>query len=148
MMAGIGPANTRPELTLRRALHAAGWRYRLHDRALPGRPDLVFPGRKAVVFVNGCFWHGHACHLFKWPQTREEFWRAKIGANVARDRRVRVQLREAGWRVAEVWECTLKGKERLPLEDVVAACSAFLRGEETSFSLGSAQQIEIARDDT
>ena len=84
MMAGIGPANTKPEMMLRRGLHAMGWRYRLHDPKLPGRPDMVFPGRKAVILVNGCFWHGHDCHLFKWPKSREQFWRHKISGNCAR----------------------------------------------------------------
>jgi DNA mismatch endonuclease, patch repair protein len=141
MMAGIGPANTKPELLLRRALHALGWRYRLHDRHLRGKPDLVFPGRRAVIFVNGCFWHGHACHLFRWPSTRPEFWEAKIGGNIARDSRVRASLGEAGWRVADVWECTLKGRERLPLEEVVRQCVDFLEGDAGYLSVGSANTV-------
>lgn len=136
MMAGIGPANTKPELTLRRGLHRLGYRYRLHDTRLPGKPDLVFPRRHAVIFVNGCFWHGHDCHLFKWPATRPDFWRTKIVGNIQRDIRVRDIIAAMGWRIADVWECTLKGRERLPLEDVLAACASFLDGDEPYLSVG------------
>jgi DNA mismatch endonuclease (patch repair protein) len=131
MMAGIGPANTKPEMLLRRGLHALGWRYRLHDRRLPGRPDLVFPGRRAVIFVNGCFWHGHDCHLFRWPQSRAEFWLEKISGNIRRDRRTREELLAGGWRIAEVWECTLKGHE-------------FLSGDATRVSVGADQTVTIS----
>lgn len=108
MMAGIRGRDTRPELLLRRALHARGLRYRLHDQRLPGRPDMVFPKWKAVVFVHGCFWHGHGCRLFKWPATRAEWWREKIEANIARDARDVAALEAAGWRVLTVWECGLR----------------------------------------
>jgi len=141
MMAGIGPANTKPEMIIRRGLHGLGWRYRLHARDLPGRPDLVFPSRKAVILVQGCFWHGHACHLFRWPGTREEFWRTKISGNIARDRRVREQLLALGWRVLEVWECTLKGKERRPVDTVLAQCVAFLRSDVPFASIGEDRTV-------
>ncbi len=141
MMSGIRSTNSRPEMLLRRGLHAIGWRYRLHGRTLPGRPDLVFAGRRAVLFVHGCFWHGHDCHLFRWPKTRAEFWRAKIAGNIERDLRVRAQLVDAGWRVAEVWECQLKGRERPPAEQVFAECDAFLRGEERRVSVGRDQRV-------
>ena len=109
MMAGIGGRDTKPELVLRRALHARGFRYRLHDRKLPGTPDLVFRRFGAVCFVHGCFWHRHAgCPYATDPATRPEFWQAKFEANVERDRRVRENLIEAGWRVAIVWECALR----------------------------------------
>lgn len=140
-MAGIGSANTKPELLLRRGLHALGYRYRLHDRRLPGRPDLVFSRRQAVIFANGCFWHGHACHLFKWPSTRPEFWRTKICGNISRDVRVREQLAAIGWRIADVWECTLKGKERLPLDEVLSTCAEFLDGTEPYVSVGTPSTI-------
>jgi DNA mismatch endonuclease (patch repair protein) len=146
MMAGIGPANTQPEMLLRKGLHALGWRYRLHEKRLPGKPDLVFPGRQAVIFVNGCFWHGHSCHLFKWPKSRPEFWRDKIGGNIRRDKRVRQQLVDDGWRVADVWECTLKGRERRPLQDVLRECSAFLSGSTTTASVGPAQTVTISEE--
>lgn len=125
-MAGIGPANTKPEMMVRRALYARGYRYRLHARNLPGKPDLVFPGRKAVIFVQGCFWHGHDCHLFRLPGTRTEFWRDKIAGNVERDSRVREQLAASGWRVLDIWECALKGRSRIAFEDVMMKCIQWL----------------------
>lgn len=128
MMAGIGSRNTRPEMTVRRGLHARGLRYRLHARDLPGKPDLVFPRRRAVIFVQGCFWHGHNCALFRWPATRTGFWKAKIEGNVARDQRVREQLLLAGWRILDVWECSLKGRARLGPEEVIERCCRFLNG--------------------
>jgi len=140
-MAGIRSTNTRPEMMLRKGLHALGWRYRLHGCGIPGRPDLVFPGRRALIFANGCFWHGHDCHLFRWPKSREEFWRDKIGSNIARDQRVREQLLDAGWRVAEVWECTLRGRERWPPEQVLADCDAFLRGDAQTCSIGLDRRV-------
>ena len=109
-MAAIKGSHTKPELAVRKALHALGLRYRLHARELPGKPDLVFPRYNAVVFVNGCFWHQHDCHLFKWPGTREHFWREKIGRNVANDQRAIEELERKGWRIATIWECALKGK--------------------------------------
>lgn len=108
MMRGIQSKDTQPELRLRRALHALGFRYRLHAKELPGRPDMVFPKYRAVVFVHGCFWHGHECPVFRWPKTRPEFWRAKIEANRARDDRKIQALQALGWRVAVVWECDLR----------------------------------------
>jgi DNA mismatch endonuclease (patch repair protein) len=118
MMSGIRGKNTRPEIRIRKSLHAAGYRYRLHGQ-LPGKPDLVFPGRKAVLFVNGCFWHGHGCHLFRLPATRSEFWQAKIASNISRDARAIDLLHEGGWRVGTVWECALRGRERLFFDDVM-----------------------------
>ena len=143
MMAGIGPTNTKPEMMIRRGLHALGWRYRLHVSDLPGKPDLVFPRRKAVIFVHGCFWHGHDCALFRWPSTREEFWRAKISGNVARDHRVRQQLLKARWRVLDVWECTLRGRKRMPAEEVLAQCAAFLAGEAPHASVGDDRTVTV-----
>lgn len=129
MMSGIRGKDTKPELLVRRALHAAGFRYRLHERTLPGKPDMVFPKYSAVVFIHGCFWHGHDCHLFRMPSTRTEFWQAKISGNVARDVRATALLRETGWRVGTVWECALKGREKLPVDDIVATLAVWLRGE-------------------
>jgi len=110
MMSGIRSANTKPEMVLRRALHALGFRYRLHERNLPGKPDIYLPRYKAVVFVHGCFWHGHDCPLFKVPATRPEFWLAKIERNRAIDNRNEQALSALGWRIAVVWECALRGK--------------------------------------
>ena len=127
MMAGIRGRDTRPELVLRQGLHRAGFRYRLHVKGVPGKPDMVFPKYRAVIFANGCFWHGHDCPLFKWPSSRPEFWREKITGNVARDGRVKESLLAAGWRVLTVWECALKGPGRLTAGDVIAWCAAWLR---------------------
>jgi DNA mismatch endonuclease (patch repair protein) len=122
MMSGIRGKNTKPEWMVRRSLHSRGFRYRLHARDLPGKPDLVLPKYKAAIFIHGCFWHGHDCHLFKWPSTREEFWRLKIEGNVARDARAIDSLVEKGWRVATVWECGLrcKGGEDAIAEQLVS----------------------------
>lgn len=109
MMAGIRSKHTRPELRLRRALHACGLRFRLHARNLPGHPDLLFPRYRAVVFVHGCFWHRHSgCRFATTPATRTEFWEAKFSANIARDEVVLCALRQSGWRVGVVWECELR----------------------------------------
>ncbi|WP_245156478.1 very short patch repair endonuclease [Agrilutibacter solisilvae] len=108
-MSRIRGSDTKLELVVRRALHARGLRYRLGGAGLPGRPDLVLPRHKAVVFVHGCFWHGHACPLFRLPKTRPEFWRAKIESNQRRDERVLEQLELMGWRALVVWECSLRG---------------------------------------
>ncbi|WP_205590052.1 very short patch repair endonuclease [Sphingomonas paeninsulae] len=145
-MAAIRGTNTKPELVLRRGLHAMGLRYRLHSRSLPGKPDLVFPGRRTVIFVNGCFWHGHACHLFKWPKTRADFWRTKIGGNIVRDQKVRAALAAVGWRVLDVWECALKGRERQPVDDVLQQCVAFLESDVATASIGHPQTVTISDD--
>lgn len=109
MMSGIRGKDTKPELLIRRGLHALGYRYRLHDPKLPGRPDLVFARHKAVIFVHGCFWHGHDCPLFRLPSTRTDFWKGKIQGNRNRDDRAVASLMSQGWRVAVVWECALRG---------------------------------------
>lgn len=143
-MAAIGPTNTKPEMIIRWGLHALGWRYRLHAKELSGKPDLVFPARGAVIFVQGCFWHGHDCPLFRWPSTREEFWRKKISGNIVRDRRNRKELLERGWRVLNVWECSLKGRNRQPIDEVICQCAAFLEGKECQASVGTDQTVTIS----
>lgn len=151
-MAAIGSKDSEGELLIRRGLHALGWRYRLgwnyrpDGRLLPGKPDLVFPGRRALIFVNGCYWHGHACHLFKWPKTEAPFWREKIGKNIARDARVRELLEAGGWRIAEVWECVLKGRERRPVSEVLAAIDEFLSGDIERLVIGADQTVTISDD--
>ncbi|WP_439636117.1 very short patch repair endonuclease [Oceanicaulis sp.] len=110
MMSGIRGKDTKPELIVRQGLHARGYRFRLHRKDLPGKPDIVLPKYRAVIFVNGCFWHGHDCHLFKWPKTREEFWREKIDLNRKRDATSISDLLSRNWRVLVVWECALKGR--------------------------------------
>lgn len=131
MMSGIRGKNTKPELVIRRGLHALGFRYRLHDRRLPGKPDLVLRRYQAAIFVNGCFWHGHDCALFKWPSTRPEWWRAKIGRTREKDADTIAALREEGWRVLEVWECSMKGPGRLsPGEPIDRAASWLISKKE------------------
>jgi DNA mismatch endonuclease (patch repair protein) len=132
MMSGIQGKNTKPELMIRKALHQQGFRYRLHVKSLPGKPDLVFPKYHAVIQINGCFWHGHKCHLFKWPSTHPEFWRNKISGNRKRDAKNVFSLEELGWRVLTVWECALKGKNGLPFETLVERISKWLATNEVS----------------
>lgn len=134
-MSGIRGTNTRPELVLRRGLHRRGFRFRLHSRKLPGKPDFVFLKHSAVILVNGCFWHGHDCHLFKWPQTREEFWREKISGNVKRDAANLAVLRKQGWRVGRIWECALKGKTRRSPDEVLDRCAAWLAGNKPELEI-------------
>ena len=136
MMAGIRGKDTKPELAIRSALHRRGFRFRLYRKDLPGRPDMVFARHRAVIFVHGCFWHGHKCHLFRWPGTRESFWREKIGANIERDRRQQVALLEGGWRIATIWECALKGRTRLTFETVIENCAVWLKSEITTMEIG------------
>ena len=131
MMSRIGAKDTKPELVLRRALHARGLRYRLHARKLAGTPDLAFPRFRAVCFVHGCFWHRHVdCRRTSEPATRQEFWRAKFKANVERDRSTRQALLEGGWRVATIWECALGGDLT---ERTAEAVEQWLRGTEAAF---------------
>lgn len=126
-MSRIRGRDTKPELVLRKALHAAGFRYRLHAPGLPGRPDLVFPKWGAAVFVHGCFWHQHKnCRIANVPGSNTAFWQAKFQANKRRDARAIRALRAAGWRVAVVWECQLSGARRIGV--TVARVRRFLVG--------------------
>ncbi len=116
-MSGIRSRNTSPELIVRRGLYSIGFRYRLHRKDIPGTPDIVLSKYKAVIFVHGCFWHGHDCHLFKVPATRTQFWIKKIQANRNRDNKNMRLIIDRGWRVCIVWECALRGRaqrEMLP----------------------------------
>lgn len=108
-MSRIRSKNTRPELQVRQFLHAHGYRFRIHDKRLPGSPDIVLPKYQTLIFVHGCFWHGHQpCKYFKMPTTRTEFWKAKIDRNQQRDAEVQKQLQRMGWRILLLWECDLK----------------------------------------
>lgn len=133
MMASIRGKDTRPELLLRSALFAAGFRYRLHVRNMPGSPDLVFPRYHAALFVHGCFWHRHeGCRFTTTPKSNIEFWHLKFEGNVVRDARNDALLREAGWRVGVVWECELKRSVAETAETV----SDWLRGHERTLMIG------------
>ena len=127
MMSGIRGKDTKPEWLVRRALHARGFRYRLHSRRLPGRPDIVLSRFRAVVFVHGCFWHGHDCNYFRLPSTRPEFWQDKIQRNHANDARHHAALLAAGWRIATVWECALRGRDH-DVDQVADQLTQWVRG--------------------
>lgn len=132
MMSGIRGKNTKPEILIRKALHAGGFRFRLHRKNLPGSPDIVLPKYRAVILINGCFWHGHQCRLFKWPKTRPKFWRNKIEGNIRRDQQKLSELKKMGWRVCLLWECGIKGANEEHLNGVVESISRWLNGEESS----------------
>jgi len=122
VMRAVKAKDTTPELLLRRALHALGYRYRLHVRDLPGSPDLVFPARRAAIFVHGCFWHGHDCARGRRrPKANADYWAAKIDRNQERDAAALAALDEAGWRPLVVWECALKAAKGDPPPGVLAA---------------------------
>jgi len=114
IMRAVKSVDTGPEMIVRRMLHKLGYRYRLHRKDLPGKPDLVFPSRKAVIFVHGCFWHGHNCKRgARTPKTNTQYWTDKIRRNVERDAQTIADLKAAGWRVLVIWECELKDIDRL-----------------------------------
>jgi len=127
-MMAVGHKNTKPELIIRKLLHSNGFRYRLHVKYLPGKPDLVFPRFRAVILVNGCFWHGHKCYLFKWPASRAEFWRKKISDNIKRDYRNNTFLLDFGWKVLVIWECAIIGKHKLSHDELLNFISRWLQG--------------------
>jgi DNA mismatch endonuclease (patch repair protein) len=131
-MSGIRGTNTKPEMIVRKLLHSAGFRYRLHSRELPGRPDIVLRKHKTVIFVHGCFWHGHEnCALFRLPKSRTAFWENKILGNIERDGLLLETLERSGWRVAIIWECALKGSKSIGKEALVEITSEFIRGGES-----------------
>jgi len=132
-MSRIRGKDTKPEMLIRRALHARGLRYRLHPKNIAGKPDMVFARHRAVILVQGCFWHGHDCPLFKWPATRTEFWRKKIEGNRERDRRQIDSLSACGWRVLLIWECALRGKHKRSLTEVLDKAEHFIRQEHPAF---------------
>ncbi|MFC7460487.1 very short patch repair endonuclease [Hydrogenophaga defluvii] len=134
-MRAIRSKNTKPEILVRRALHAAGFRYRLHVLGMPGKPDIVFSKFHAAILIHGCFWHGHDCKFFKLPSTRTEFWRAKIEKNRINDARAFEALVSSGWRVAVVWECEIC---RRPNEDQLSLTlrlSDWLKSARTSIEI-------------
>lgn len=134
-MSGIRGRNTKPEMIVRKALFAAGFRFRLHRGDLPGRPDVVLPGKRVAVFVNGCFWHAHpGCRYAKLPATRREFWEAKLAANVERDRRDVARLLADGWRVLIVWECSTRSSGAVKL--LPGLLASWIDGTELSGEIG------------
>tara|TARA_Y100001936_G_C16058901_1_gene662908 strand:+ start:1512 stop:1967 length:456 start_codon:yes stop_codon:yes gene_type:complete len=135
MMSGITAKNTKPELVIRKLLFNSGFRYRLHNRSLEGTPDIVLKKYRAVIFVNGCFWHGHNCHLFRLPKSRTDFWKKKIQSNSDRDTRNRKALTKEGWRVGLVWECAVKGKTAIRPEILLTKISKWLHSGNCTLSV-------------
>lgn len=135
MMSGIRGTNTQPEILIRKQLHARGYRYRINVRRLPGKPDIVLPRYRAVIFVNGCFWHGHDCHLFRWPDSRPDFWRTKITRTRQIDAENIARLQADDWRVLQIWECALKGKAKLALEAVIDMTVAWLESQQPCLTI-------------
>lgn len=139
MMAGIQSKNTKPETIIRKGLHARGFRYSLHAKNLPGKPDIVMPKWRVVIFVHGCFWHRHGCSLSKIPSTNTAFWDSKLSRNQLRDELVKQQLAEAGWRIATVWECATRGKLAINhLPDLLDRLALWIR------DLAKSPTLEIA----
>lgn len=144
MMSGIRGKNTKPELLIRRALHSRGFRYRIHVKNFPGRPDLLFPARRAVIFVHGCFWHGHDCALFRLPGTRQEFWSEKIGRNQQRDNVVRAQIEELDWRQLTIWECAFRGPGQIGLDETIERAILWLESGARCKEIRSVREEELA----
>jgi DNA mismatch endonuclease (patch repair protein) len=144
-MRAVRNMDTRPELLVRKSLFARGIRYRLNARNLLGKPDLVFPRYQAVIMVHGCFWHGHACHLFLLPSTRTAFWQQKIDSNKSTDIIALEKLHAAGWRVAIVWECALKGRHKSALSLITDQLASWLSDSRTPFlEIAGAESISRA----
>lgn len=130
-MSRIGSKNTKPEMLVRKILFAEGFRYRLHDKKLPGKPDIVLPKYKTVIFIHGCFWHGHSnCKYFVIPKTRVEWWINKIARNSENDRKHENALRAAGWNIITIWECELK---KARIEETMARCILLLNHHRERF---------------
>lgn len=136
MMSGIRAKDTKPEMQIRSALHRRGFRFRLNYAGLPGKPDLVLKKYNAVIFVHGCFWHRHDCALFKWPSSKREFWKKKLSQNHARDIANIAEISRLGWRIATIWECSLKGRERWPIDKIADIIARWLENNKS-------QRLEI-----
>ncbi len=145
MMAGIKGKNTKPEIKIRKGLFNFGFRYRLHDKVLPGKPDIVLPKYKAIVFVHGCFWHRHMCRLFKWPKSNTDFWQEKLNGNVLRDNKHYYELIKQGWRVLVIWECAVKGKNTNEFTKVILKISDWLKSCDNDIEISEEGVYEIPR---
>ena len=139
MMSSVRAKDTKLELEVRRRLFAMGFRYRLHRKSLPGTPDMVFPKYRAVLFVNGCFWHHHGCHLSTLPNTRRSWWKKKLEGNRKRDSKVVSDLKDIGWRILVIWECGF----RKPKTDRVKALNR-IAGRAGSFLKSERELLEIS----
>ena len=137
-MSAVRSKNTHPEIIVRKILHKAGFRFRIHPKHIIGKPDIVLARFKAIIFVNGCFWHGHDCHLFKVPATRPAFWLNKIYSNKRRDLANLTGLQNVGWRTCIVWECALRGKYRIAPQEFESRLANWLRSDQQFQSVGAA----------
>ncbi len=146
MMAGIRNRDTRPEKRVRAMLHRAGFRYRLHNAALPGTPDLWLARYRAVIEVDGCFWHGHDCHIFRLPSTRTAFWQTKIASNRERDTRHLAELEQLGIRRLTIWECALTGRLRHDPERLLLVISWWLTSGLSHGEIAGGRELQIAMD--
>ncbi len=143
-MRAIRSANTKPEMLVRKELHALGFRYRLGGKGLTGRPDIVLPKYQAVVFVHGCFWHGHECKFFRLPLSRSDFWQKKIEGNRLRDKKVVEALTSAGWRVAVVHECAIRGSSKKVSNPVFKKLADWIKhSSETVLGLSGLDQMSV-----
>jgi len=134
IMSAIKAKNTKPELIIRKALHSRGYRFRIHSNNFPGHPDIVLPKYKSIILVNGCFWHKHDCHIFNPKRKLSSAWASKIDGNVARDKRNINAYINAGWKVFIVWECSIQGKTKQPLDVVINVIINWLEGDEPGVS--------------
>lgn len=140
-MSRIRGKDTKPELLIRKELHRRGFRYSLHRTDLPGKPDIILPKFNAVIQIHGCFWHGHTCHLFRWPKTRKEFWHNKINQNVNRDIKNKQKLNDHGWRILIIWECAIKGKYSLEREKLLDLIVSWLNSAEISLEIAGSRLL-------
>jgi DNA mismatch endonuclease (patch repair protein) len=138
-MSAIKNKDTTPEVIIRKALFKKGFRYRKNVKDLPGKPDILLPKYKAAIFVNGCFWHMHQCHLFKTPSTRREWWEKKLLKTKEKDRKNTNNLINNGWRVLIIWECSLKGKHKINHSDLISRITEWLKSQ-TSYTEISGEQ--------
>lgn len=140
IMASIKSKDTKPEMIVRKMLHALGFRYRLHVKNLPGCPDIVFPKYKAVIMVNGCFWHGHDCQTHNKSKSRVEYWEEKIFKNRVRDEQNKKRLHELGWRVAVIWECAIFGKTKITIDGVAKLITGWINSDVPELTLRSVKE--------
>jgi len=134
-MAAIKGKNTKPEIKIAEALCKRKIKFKTHVKELPGNPDFVLKDFGAVIFVHGCFWHEHHCHLFHWPSTRKNFWKEKIHKNLLRDRRNERLLKQEGWWILKIWECALKGKKKIDFNILMDRVENWIRYEKRSKSI-------------
>ena len=118
IMSGIRSKNTKAEVEIRKRLFATGFRYRLHDKKLPGKPDIIFPRYKAIIFIHGCFWHVHNCALFRWPADNKQFWKTKLTRNRGKDLNNNDALKKLGWRILVIWECAFRGAGKIREKEI------------------------------